>query len=207
MLLQSLYCSFQTHCAECSKSIPYLFSFLLLSFGGLISPMRRRSLYFLDKDWERERRTVQVTSVRGLSWMTSEFFFFDFLTPSPTPLSHTKISWFCSFCLLFGNPPPPTHYGRLIWKPPKAIKNSDNVRAQICFIFSFLTFEFQEIKISMTLRCVANVWWISIFPVHLLHDIIQCVLLALNNKVCRSAEFNRWHDLSVSTAPSQVWGS
>ena len=27
--------------------------------------------------------------------------------PPPPPLSCTEISWFCSFCLLFGTPPPP----------------------------------------------------------------------------------------------------
>ena len=37
--------------------------------------------------------------------------------PSP-PLSQSQISWFCFFCLHFGDPPPPTQWGRHIWKPP-----------------------------------------------------------------------------------------
>ena len=36
----------------------------------------------------------------------------------PPPLSLSQISWFCSFRLLFGDPPPPTHSWRHIWKPP-----------------------------------------------------------------------------------------
>ena len=38
---------------------------------------------------------------RGLPYMTSTDFFYPLL-----PLSLSQISWFCSFCLIFGDPPP-----------------------------------------------------------------------------------------------------
>ena len=39
---------------------------------------------------------------------------------SPPPLTHTEISWFCSFCLLFGEPPPPSS-ADVIYGSPKRI--------------------------------------------------------------------------------------
>ena len=47
--------------------------------------------------WMRRER-------RGLPYMTSANFF-RFFDPLP-PLSLSQISWFCSFCLLYGAPPP-----------------------------------------------------------------------------------------------------
>ena len=52
---------------------------------------------------------------------------------TPPPLSLSQISWFCSFHLLFGDPPPPPAADVMhIWKPPwgrrvsKKIKNKVN---------------------------------------------------------------------------------
>ena len=55
-------------------------------------------------------------STRGLPYVTSAKFS-DFFYPLPQLLL-SQISWFCSFHLLFGDNPSPTHCGRHIWKPP-----------------------------------------------------------------------------------------
>ena len=62
---------------------------------------------------------LQTFHLMGLPYMTSATFS-EFLTPS---LSLSQISW-CSFCLLFGYPPPPIHCGCHIWKPPNGNCNT-----------------------------------------------------------------------------------
>ena len=44
-----------------------------------------------------------------------------------TPLSLSQISRLCSFRLLLRDPPPPTHFGRHIWKPPYVAGGSGGV--------------------------------------------------------------------------------
>ena len=59
--------------------------------------------------------TVAELMFWGLPYMTPAKFS-DLFTPLPSSLS--QISRFCSFRLLFGDPPPSTHCGCHIWKPP-----------------------------------------------------------------------------------------
>ena len=81
--------------------------------------------------------------VRGLPYMTSAKFS-DFFTPSPLSLS--QISWFCSFCLLFGEASPPTHFGRHIWKPRYRVRQKlqlnvlENDGVMMCLARSAETF-------------------------------------------------------------------
>ena len=51
---------------------------------------------------------------------------FRIFCPLP-PLSLSQISWFCSFRLLFGDPPPPTHCRRHVWKPPNLVTHNTHL--------------------------------------------------------------------------------
>ena len=66
------------------------------------------------KRWVNERSAGKRASIIHI-WRPQHFRIF-----WPPPLSLSQISWFCSFHLLFGDPLPPPHCGRHIWKPPIA---------------------------------------------------------------------------------------
>ena len=71
--------------------------------------------------WSFLSGSPRPSSLRGLPYMMSANCLYFW---TPPPLSLSQISWLCSFCLLFGNPPPPTHFGRHVWKPPNGYGDS-----------------------------------------------------------------------------------
>ena len=65
---------------------------------------REQKRFVSSNRWPSEQGAILI-------WRPQIFWFF-------YPLSHTEISWFCSFCLLFGDPSP-THCGLQISMAPK----------------------------------------------------------------------------------------